>query len=125
MGGVIPKIDDIDISESLNEMYRIRKHYLILTDAGKPVYTRYGDEMNLAPFIATISAILPKIQSYFWDNDQDARKNENKVHSISSASFRVYLMKKGSLIFICMVSQYERCALGGYFLDDLPNLPTY
>lgn len=61
IGGIIPKIDDIEISESLDELYRIRKHYLVLTDAGKPVYTRYGDEMNLAPFIATISAILPKI----------------------------------------------------------------
>jgi|LauGreDrversion4_2_1035121.scaffolds.fasta_scaffold1657071_2 hypothetical protein len=106
-------------------MYRIRKHYLILSDAGKPVYSRYGDEMNLAPFIATISAILPKIQSYFWDNEKDARLNANQVHSFSSKSFRVYLLKKGSLIYMCMVSLYERCELGGYFLDDLPQLPTY
>jgi hypothetical protein len=63
-------------------MYRIRKHYMILTDAGKPVYTRYGDEMNLSPFIATISAILPKLQSYFWDNKIDARENDNQVKTI-------------------------------------------
>jgi len=68
MGGISPKIDDIEISDSLDELYRIRKHFLILTDAGKPVYTRYGDEMMLAPFFATFSAIIPKIQSYFWDN---------------------------------------------------------
>jgi hypothetical protein len=69
MGGIAPKIDDIEISDSLDELYRIRKHFLILTDAGKPVYTRYGDEMLLAPFFATFSAIIPKIQSYFWDNN--------------------------------------------------------
>ena len=106
-------------------MYRIRKHYLILTDAGKPVYTRYGDEQNLAPFIATISAILPKIQSYFWDSAQDARQNENKVHTISSKDFKAFLMRKSALIYICMVSTHERCSLGGYFLDDLSFLPTF
>ena len=125
MGGIIPKIDDIEISESLDELYRIRKHYLVLTDAGKPVYTRYGDEMNIAPFIATISAILPKIQSYFWDNTIDARNNENQVHSISSTHFKVHLLKKGSLIHICMVSNYDRCSIGGYFLDDLAMMPSF
>jgi hypothetical protein len=44
IGGVAPMIEDIEISENLAEFYRIRKHYLILTDAGKPVYSRYGDE---------------------------------------------------------------------------------
>lgn len=125
MGGVIPKIEDIEISESLDEMYRIRKHYLIMTDAGKPVYTRYGDEMNIAPFIATVSAILPKIQSYFWDNTKDARDNHNRVHSISSQNFKIHLLKKGSLIYICMVSNYDRCSIGGYFIDDLPMLPSF
>ncbi len=59
------------------------------------------------------------------DNEKDARLNANQVHSFSSKSFRVYLLKKGSLIYMCMVSLYERCELGGYFLDDLPQLPTY
>ena len=27
-------------------MHKIRKHYLIFTDAGKPVYSRYGDEIT-------------------------------------------------------------------------------
>jgi hypothetical protein len=42
-------------------MYKIRKHYLIFTDAGKPIYSRYGDENILAPFFATLSAVIPKI----------------------------------------------------------------
>ena len=60
-------IEDIEISENLREFYLIRKHYLILTDAGKPVYSRYGDEQILAPFFATLSAVIPKMQNYFWD----------------------------------------------------------
>jgi hypothetical protein len=50
---------------------------LILTDAGKPIYSRYGDENNLSPFFATLSAVTPKILSYFWDNNQNARENNN------------------------------------------------
>ena len=59
--GHTPSIDDIEISESLHEFYNIRKHFLVLTDAGKPLYTRYGDENLLAPFFATIGAVIPKI----------------------------------------------------------------
>ena len=91
MGGVPPRIDDVEISESLDEFYRIRKHFLILTDAGKPVYTRYGEEMLLAPFFATLSAIIPKIQSYFWDNNQDARLNTNHIKTIVSDKYKCFL----------------------------------
>ena len=65
---IYPKIKDIEISEELVEFHQIRKHFLIFTEAGKPVYTRYGDEMMIAPFFATMSAIIPKMQSLFWSN---------------------------------------------------------
>ena len=68
-------VEDIEISENLREFHLIRKHYLILTDAGKPVYSRYGDEQILAPFFATLSAVIPKMQNYFWDGFKDAREN--------------------------------------------------
>jgi hypothetical protein len=60
-GSLTPQIKLIEIGESLAEMYKIRKHYLIFTDAGKPIYSRYGDENILAPFFATLSAVIPKI----------------------------------------------------------------
>ena len=40
---------------------RHKSHVIVLTYSGKPVYTRYGEEMILAPFFATFSAIIPKI----------------------------------------------------------------
>ena len=58
---IYPKCVDIEIQDSLEEFYQIRKHFLIFSEAGKPVYTRYGDEMTLAPFFATMSAVMPKI----------------------------------------------------------------
>lgn len=39
-----PSIRDIEISEDMSEFYLIKRHYLIFTEAGKPVYTRFGDE---------------------------------------------------------------------------------
>ena len=36
-----------------------------MTDAGKPVYSRYGDEEILSPFFATISSVIHKVQSFF------------------------------------------------------------
>jgi hypothetical protein len=58
---IYPKIIDVEIGEEMEEFYKIRKHFLVFSDAGKPIYTRYGDEMNLAPFYATMSAVMPKI----------------------------------------------------------------
>ena len=69
---IYPKMVDIEIGDNMEEFYQIRKHFLIFTEAGKPIYTRWGDEMNLAPFFATMSAVMPKIQSYFWDPNQHA-----------------------------------------------------
>jgi len=117
--GAVPAIDDLDISESLVELYSIRKHYLILTDAGKPIYSRYGDENNLSPFFATLSAIIPKILSYFWDTNKNARENKNGIHMLRSSEFRAYFQKKGSLFYICLYNMASRCPKGSYFLDDL------
>ena len=36
-----------------------------MSEAGKPIYSRFGDEENLSSFFATVSAILNKVQSYF------------------------------------------------------------
>jgi len=36
-----------------------------MSEAGKPIYTRYGDEEVISPFFATVSAILNKVQSYY------------------------------------------------------------
>jgi hypothetical protein len=90
--GHSPSIDNIEITESLDEFYRIRKHFLVLTDAGKPLYTRYGDENTLAPFFATIGAVIPKIQSYYWDNTKSGSLNKNKINSLRAGFFKVYFM---------------------------------
>lgn len=34
---------------------------MIMTVAGKPIFTRYGDEIKLSTFCATISTIIEKL----------------------------------------------------------------
>jgi len=37
-----------------------------MTEAGRPVYVRYGDEMEASSFVATMGAILEKYRIYFF-----------------------------------------------------------
>jgi len=36
-----------------------------MSEAGKPIYSRFGDEEVLSPFFATVAAILHKVQSFY------------------------------------------------------------
>jgi len=113
-----PSIQNLEISESLSEFYRIRKHFLIFTDAGKPIYSRFGDETVLAPFFATISAVMPKIQSYFWDNAVHAKQIKNKLRVLRGKDFVISFLKKGSLIYMCISNMSQRGPDGEVFLDE-------
>lgn len=111
-----PPMKDIDISEEMTEFYLIKRHYLIFTEAGKPVYTRYGDEQVLAPYFASMSAIIPKLQSYFWDNEKSAREQTNRLRWIEAENFQCSILKKGNFYYICMINSRD----GVQYLDEPP-----
>lgn len=46
-----------------------KKHVFILSNAGKPIYSRYGDESSLAGFVGVIQAII----SFIQDDDDTIR----------------------------------------------------
>jgi len=89
---IYPKLYDIDISEELDELYTINKHYLIMSDAGKPIYTRYGDENMLAPFFATLAAIIPKVEHYFSTSQYKGGSDKNHLKRIECGKFTFYVM---------------------------------
>jgi hypothetical protein len=41
-----------------------RKHYFVLSSAGKPIYSRYGDDSIISGYMGVIQAII----SFFEDN---------------------------------------------------------
>ncbi|EGR34304.1 hypothetical protein IMG5_017110 [Ichthyophthirius multifiliis] len=56
----------IDQSPDKQNYNNHKHHVFIITDAGRPVYTRYGDETELSSLIATMGAILEKYKIYFF-----------------------------------------------------------
>jgi hypothetical protein len=46
-----------------------KKHVFVLSSAGKPIYSRYGDEQKLATFIASVNALI----SFVEDTDDSIR----------------------------------------------------
>ena len=67
-----------------------KRHFFILSDAGKPIFSRYGDEDTLAPFMGVVSAVI----SFVRDDQDQIRRVVAGDHSI------VFLMK-GALYFVC------------------------
>ncbi|OBZ91522.1 Vacuolar fusion protein MON1 A [Choanephora cucurbitarum] len=58
-----------------NTWIQHKKHFFILSSAGKPVWTRYGDESRLSSLMGVIQAII----SFFQDGD-DTIKSINAGH---------------------------------------------
>ena len=49
-----------DDENALDQFFAAERHYLILTNAGKPVYSMVGDIYTLDPIFATLYAIVSK-----------------------------------------------------------------
>ncbi|KAF9978867.1 Vacuolar fusion protein mon1b [Actinomortierella ambigua] len=68
-----------------------RKHFFILSSAGKPIYARYGDESRISSYMGVIQAII----SFFADNDDSIRCIHAGVHKF------VFLLKP-PLYLLCV-----------------------
>jgi hypothetical protein len=84
------------------EFFTKKRHYLIMTDGGKPVYSRYGDEVENNSIFATISAMITKFTIF---NSTDSFKEELNV--ISNKKNKIVFMKKGQLIFIALSKKLD------------------
>ncbi|KAJ1950292.1 Vacuolar fusion protein mon1, partial [Linderina pennispora] len=70
------------------------KHYFVLSTAGKPIYTRYGDEAQLAPLMSTIQAVIAS----FADMSDPIRSMTMGGHTIVFyTSGPLYLMAVASV----------------------------
>ena len=50
----------------LNQFFKQSRHFFIMTDGGKPIFSRYGDEVENCGILATFSAIITKFT--FFNN---------------------------------------------------------
>ena len=88
---------------NLDEFYMKKRHFLIMSDGGKPVYSRYGDPIENNSIFATLSAMITKFT--IFNNDNSIKQN---INIISNNKNKIVFLKKGHLIFIAL-SKKDDC----------------
>ncbi|CAH2060288.1 unnamed protein product [Thlaspi arvense] len=81
-------VDEDDASVSWRKR---KKHFFVLSNSGKPIYSRYGDEHKLAGFSATLQAIIS-----FVENGGD------RVNLVKAGKHQVVFLVKGPIYLVCI-----------------------
>jgi hypothetical protein len=68
-----------------------RKHFFILSSAGKPIYARYGDESRISSYMGVIQALI----SFFADNN-------DTIRCINAGQHRFVFLLKTPLYLVCV-----------------------
>nr|AHB86966.1 SAND family protein [Sedum alfredii] len=68
-----------------------KKHFFILSNSGKPIYSRHGDEHKLAGFSATLQAIIS-----FVENGGD------RLNLVRAGKHQVVFLVKGPIYLVCI-----------------------
>ena len=55
---------------SVENFHAKSRHYFIMNEGGKPVYSRYGDEKDHSSFFATLSALMAKYTEYLKEGNE-------------------------------------------------------
>ncbi|KAJ1982922.1 Vacuolar fusion protein mon1 [Dimargaris xerosporica] len=71
------------------------KHFFVLSNAGKPIYTRYGNESRMAPFMGVIQTLV----AFFTDTDDAIQTMRSGHHQF------VFLLR--APLYLVAVSQTD------------------
>ncbi|KAH3763023.1 DUF254 family protein [Pelomyxa schiedti] len=66
-----------------------RKHVFVLSDNGKPIYTRYGDELRLVPFFGSLMGFVSFVESF-----------QDQLRYFTAGDQLYVFTKKGPLIYV-------------------------
>ncbi|KAJ3217773.1 Vacuolar fusion protein mon1b [Dinochytrium kinnereticum] len=90
------------------EWARRRRHFFVLSSAGKPVYSRYGDEAELSSYMGILQAIIS-----FFINEDDT------LMSLTAGEHRFVFKARGPLYLVAVVCSGEDESELGLQLDHL------
>jgi len=76
-----------------------KKHVLICSWSGRPIFTRYGDDTALAAYMGVISAIIMNLQ-----------KHGDNLRSIVAGDHTFVFLLKGPIYLVCVSSTGESVA---------------
>eukprot|EP00252_Welwitschia_mirabilis_P012610 TRINITY_DN2784_c0_g2_i1.p1 TRINITY_DN2784_c0_g2~~TRINITY_DN2784_c0_g2_i1.p1 ORF type:complete len:583 (-),score=101.22 TRINITY_DN2784_c0_g2_i1:146-1894(-) len=83
---------NIDDEDDTSTRWRKRKkHFLIISNSGKPIYSRYGDESKLAGFSATLHAIISYVEN-----------SGDKIRHVRAGKHQIVFMTKGPIHLVCI-----------------------
>ncbi|XP_035237951.1 vacuolar fusion protein MON1 homolog B isoform X3 [Anguilla anguilla] len=85
-GGAAPGQDEDVTAEGWRSH---RKHVFVLSEAGKPIYSRYGNEEALSSTMGVMMALVSFVQS-----------GDNTIRSIYSDEHTVVFMQQGPLVLV-------------------------
>lgn len=74
-----------------------KRQVFIFTPAGKPLYSRFGDEIKLSSIFASLSAIIRKFAMFFTT---DGKSSQMKV--ISQKERKIILLYCDNLCYVCV-----------------------
>eukprot|EP00826_Nyctotherus_ovalis_P052938 TRINITY_DN67_c1_g1_i1.p2 TRINITY_DN67_c1_g1~~TRINITY_DN67_c1_g1_i1.p2 ORF type:complete len:145 (+),score=23.34 TRINITY_DN67_c1_g1_i1:51-485(+) len=92
-------------ADSRAAFYSHKSHIMIYTVAGKPVFTRYGDENEVATLCASLAAIIPNLQEVH--NAQHKGIKNNCLRYIKTKNMFCVLLLKNNLIYTA-ISKKEK-----------------
>ncbi len=98
---------------SRKSFFAHKTHLFVITSAGKPVYTRHGDEKGVSALSATFAAIIPKLQNQFYD--QNVCSTRNMIRYIRMGDMLAVYLFRRNLVYICM-------SKGGYSYTFMHSL---
>lgn len=77
--------------------YLHKMHLLIFTYSGKPVYTRWGNEDGLSGTTGALSAIVSKMQAFFFNG-----ANQDSLRYMEAGDHLFVFREQGPLWFVCI-----------------------
>ncbi|KAF9435364.1 Vacuolar fusion protein mon1b [Entomortierella beljakovae] len=95
-----------------------RKHFFILSSAGKPIYARYGDESRISSYMGVIQALI----SFFADND-------DSIRCMNAGQHKFVFLLKSPLYLVCVSRSGESESLLrdqlGYLYSQIISVLTH
>lgn len=91
MASWVPGKRHVDEDDASSSWRKRKKHFFILSNSGKPIYSRYGDEHKLAGFSATLQAIIS-----FVENGGD------RLKSVRAGKHQAVFLVKGPVYLVCI-----------------------
>ncbi|KAH9326275.1 hypothetical protein KI387_006453, partial [Taxus chinensis] len=68
-----------------------KKHFFVLSNSGKPIYSRYGDEYKLAGFSATLQAIISYVEN-----------GGDHIRLVRAGNYQIIFLVKGPIYLVCI-----------------------